>query len=196
LQVYTHEITGAAGYSRLVDPEKLVLVGFDLMEENPRDLMIYFTADEMRIGVLYSGRWSWQIRSHELFTLFLLCVIAGVYILRPLAVDVDSPLERNVIVKINMLGSTVIILVMFYHTVEIYEGVERSTGFDSAAAAVLTAGAMSAMLVKYAALLYANLAVSSVSPVRTAIVRLCFPSMLSVVFIMYNCGATERDIQV
>jgi hypothetical protein len=196
LQVYAHSIVNISGLARPVDPAQLVVVGVDALNTNERNLALFFSADEMRAGIIYSSRFSWQAESDTLFIAFFMTVIIAFFIGRPLVVELDSAEQRRILVYLNVLGSSTVIGFMFYRIVDIHEGIERSTGVDRISVDMLMGLTVGVTMVQYFLCLYANLALRAVSPQRNAIIRLMFSSILCTVFVMHTCGATERDVQV
>lgn len=181
-QVYAHGLDSG-----------LVVVGFDLLEEQPRDLVVYLSETEMRVGFLYSSQWSFHTHPSEVVATVLLSLIAGVFVQRPLVVQLDSREQQRALVVLNMLASVFVMFVMLYRVPEIVDGIARSVNVGLAGSIFLMVLAMGAMTVKFLLVVYANTRLAPVSLERNAIIRFAFSSMLCVVFIMHHCGVTERD---
>jgi hypothetical protein len=180
-------------YAHGLDDDSLVVAGFDLLEEERRELVVYLSGTEMRVGFLFSSRWSFQTHPSELGVTVLLCLIASVFVQRPLVVQLDSPSQQRALVVLNMLAAVFVLGVMLYRVPEIVDGIGRGTGLSHASSIFVMVLTVGAMLVKFALIAYANVRLKPTSLQRNAIVRLAFSSMLCVVFIMHHCGVTERD---
>ena len=171
-----------------------VVLGFDLLEEQQRDLVLYLSETEMRAGFLFSSIWIYYADPIKLAVLVALFLMAAFFVQRPLAVQLDGRPKQRVLVALNMAAATSIAGVMFYYIADIVDNIARSTDLPQAGSILLVVLAVGSVSVELALVAYGNLVLSPASRERTAIVRVAFSSMLAVIFVLLCCGATERDM--
>lgn len=172
-----------------------VVVGFDLLEEKPRDLLVYMNPTETRLGFLYSSNWVWTTRPTLLITTIVLFLAGAVFITRPLAAQLDSRTHQQRVVMLNMAATVVIVAITLFELKGALDRVARSSDMNLPISVVLMVTVIGSMLINFALVVYANLWLSPTSLQRNFIIRVAFPSMLCIVFIFVHCGATERDWQ-
>jgi hypothetical protein len=159
-------------------------------------MMVYFTGDRLRVAFLYSSWQYWQTSPLQVFITVMLGIMAGVFVRRPLVVEVKSRIQQRILVYLNIFGAIFLMAVVIYEIGDLRDGILRSTGADNSIVMTLTISTVAIMCIKFLILMYADTMLLTVSPSRDCTVRIFFSSMLCTTFIVHCCGANERDWQV
>jgi hypothetical protein len=168
-----------------------ILIGHDMLADSY--LMFYNKDNHSTVAQAWSAESMWDSDATRTSILCALMLLFLVWVARPMAADVESPAERNLIHQLNLGAIAFIVMsVSYLMTTDMFEDMRRSTGKDIMWAATMSMLLSASILALSAILLYLRL----MMPPKQARnqIRTVYSALLCETILLVSLGSADTDV--